>query len=121
MEYRLGRLLEIARLGLSQVEALHAAEAVRNRAFQPFEIQTMFNLPPLKEQWAFPESESELAALAARLRLEVEQRKLGSRRDLSPLEVEEVHRFDDRALSSLEFRALDFSGGLSRSRIRAGL
>lgn len=118
MEYFLARAFEVARLELAQVEALHAAEAIRPRAFMPHEIQKIFRLVPLKEHYGFPEEDHKHAEIINRMRIELSQRNLvPSSGDLSALDVDSVHRFDDRLLLSLETKSLDISSP-KRMRIR---
>lgn len=122
MEYYLSRAFEVARLSLAQLEALHAAESLRPRALMPQEIQKCFGLSSLRDYFGFSDSDSDTAALNSRVRLELETRKVWPYRyDLSSLDVDQVHAFDDRLRTSLELRSIDFSVGLKSTRLRSSV
>lgn len=120
MEFYLTRAFEIARLTLGQIEMLHAKEAVIGRALMPSEIQRCFLIPTLRDHFGIPEAEADQAALNERVRKELLERKIWPYKyDLSSLDIELIHDFDDRLTKALELRPIDFtapSGGKPRFR-----
>jgi len=78
------------------------------RCLMPFEIQEMFNLPPLKQVYMIPEVEAEQSSHNQRLRNEFRLAGLVENgRDLSVVNVLEVHAFDRKAKEANDALKID--------------
>jgi len=128
MEYYLCRAFEIGRLTLDQVSKLQEFEKkdriledydyrtesfgrIRNkpcRCLLPFEIQQMFNLPPLKDFYGIPDEASEQAKHMQRIRDDFKKNNLGPKYDLSTLDIFTAHVFDQTVLNALQDCRLNF-------------
>ena len=127
MEYYLCRGMELARLSQDQLYKLHEHEKSErtiieydpmmgigktmpkdSRALMPYEIQQIFNLPPLKETWQIPDRDPQQAEHSARLRKDFRSHGLlPEYGDLKTGRVDVVHEWDDKFLSVFERGAID--------------
>lgn len=93
MEYYICRAMEAIRLTEDQLAQLQWNES--KKCFMPHEIQKIFNLPPLKEAFLIPEIEAAQSAHNQRIRSDFRRLGLSPEHDISPMDIDRVHSFDE--------------------------
>lgn len=140
MEYYLCRAMEVCRLSEEQLSSLHLHESSErvvkdfnpklgtfasveyksSRCLMPYEIQSKFKLPLLKEVYLIPENDNAQSSHNQRLRNEFRSLELIPKGgDLSTLDVERVHSFDKsiREFNNQMKIDLVYRGGRERKRM----
>lgn len=110
--------MEMNRLNESQISQLQNHEQVK--CLMPHEIQNLFGLLSLKEEYNIPEKDAEQSGHNQRLRAELKRANVAPMvGDISPLEVEAIHVFDWNVKKAIEegFIKLHYMGGSTKKKI----
>jgi hypothetical protein len=92
-----GRAMEIARLDETQIRQIHATEKIRGYCLFSCDIQRIFKLPSLKEQYGIPEDQDALRQHYSRVSHFLNEQglfRVEGDQSVFSKHPEEVHSFD---------------------------
>lgn len=114
MEYFISRAMQVCQLSGDNYFLLEEKEKKVGRCLTPFEIQTVFRLPTIKEAYCIPPDNEQAQGIYMQgLRGQFRSKGLipiGG--DLSMTSVEEVHSYDEKIRNT----DIDFDIGITRGR-----
>lgn len=123
MEFYVSRAMEIGRMTVHEVGAIHHHEKKIGRALCAHELQEVLKKVPLKDHYEVPDDDASEARHTLRIKADLKRLLVAPEVDLSPFEVEIVHRFDG-AVFDLVVKVglnLSYQSGRNVSSLRSQL